>query len=146
MPAEVNISVGSLRGTSGLEATTSCSLRRKYSRKLVRISFAEVMTRKPLRAEVGRERSKRPTNPGKRFYPQALDVSSTEASRPLTSTSRGLHPRAASDHLDSVPMTRHPPRDPVVEADLAAAAAHHQAGRLAQAEAGYRGLLSRSPK
>src|SRR4051794_13574434 len=40
MPALVNIKVGSLCGTSGEEATISCPCRRKYSRKVVRISLA----------------------------------------------------------------------------------------------------------
>src|SRR5665647_387386 len=39
MPALVNISVGSLRGTSGLEATSWWPFRSKYERKLDRISF-----------------------------------------------------------------------------------------------------------
>src|SRR6218665_1700658 len=38
MPEFVNISVGSLRGTSGLEATTVCPLDAKKSRKDLRIS------------------------------------------------------------------------------------------------------------
>ena len=38
MPEFVNISVGSLPGTSGLDATTVCPLEAKKSRKVVRIS------------------------------------------------------------------------------------------------------------
>src|SRR6185503_7616675 len=43
MPALVNSSVGSLRGTSGLDATTSWPLRRKKSRKLARMSLPVLM-------------------------------------------------------------------------------------------------------
>src|SRR5262249_42086734 len=39
MPALVNISVGSCRGTSGLEGTTSCSFLAKKSRKAARMSL-----------------------------------------------------------------------------------------------------------
>ena len=38
MPELVNISVGSLPGTSGLEATTVCPLDAKKSRKVLRMS------------------------------------------------------------------------------------------------------------
>jgi hypothetical protein len=40
MPELVNISVGSLAGTSGLEATTVCPFDSKNFRKVVRISEA----------------------------------------------------------------------------------------------------------
>src|SRR5690606_25130261 len=43
MPALVNISVGSLRGTSGLDATASWPLRAKKSTKLERRSFTLVI-------------------------------------------------------------------------------------------------------
>jgi hypothetical protein len=43
MPEFVNISVGSLRGTSGEDATASCPLRTKKSRKVERMSARLVM-------------------------------------------------------------------------------------------------------
>jgi hypothetical protein len=45
IPALVNISVGSWRGTSGLEATTSWSFLAKKSRKAARMSFVLVWPR-----------------------------------------------------------------------------------------------------
>src|SRR6478752_4403622 len=44
MPALVNINVGSLRGTSGLDATTSWPFLRKYLRKALRISLTPVIS------------------------------------------------------------------------------------------------------
>jgi hypothetical protein len=44
MPELANISVGSLRGTSGLDATAVWPLRAKKSRKVRRISLAVIMT------------------------------------------------------------------------------------------------------
>jgi hypothetical protein len=43
MPALVNMSVGSLRGTSGLDGTTSCPSRLKNSRKVDLISLTPLM-------------------------------------------------------------------------------------------------------
>src|SRR5689334_11289848 len=43
MPAEVNIKVGSLRGTSEEEATTACSFLAKKSRKVARTWLTLVM-------------------------------------------------------------------------------------------------------
>ena len=45
MPALVNINVGSLRGTSGLEATTSWPFLRKYSRNVRRMSLTLAIMR-----------------------------------------------------------------------------------------------------
>ena len=41
MPELVNISVGSLPGTSGLEATTVCPLSAKKSKKVLRMSATD---------------------------------------------------------------------------------------------------------
>ena len=43
MPELVNISVGSLPGTSGLESTTVCPLLAKKSRKVLRMSATEMV-------------------------------------------------------------------------------------------------------
>src|SRR5271167_1531235 len=48
MPALVNIKVGSLRGTSGDDGTTSCPSRAKKSRKLDRMSLTPLMCRNSL--------------------------------------------------------------------------------------------------
>jgi hypothetical protein len=45
MPELVNISVGSLRGTSGEEGTTAWPWRAKKSRKVERMSASEVIAR-----------------------------------------------------------------------------------------------------
>ena len=42
MPELVNIKVGSLPGTRGLEATTVCPLDSKKSKKVLRISATEI--------------------------------------------------------------------------------------------------------
>ena len=42
MPELVNIKVGSLPGTKGLEATTVCPLDAKKSKKVLRISATEI--------------------------------------------------------------------------------------------------------
>src|ERR1700694_5090525 len=51
MPALVNINVGSLRGTSGDDGTTSCPSRAKKSRKLDRISLTPLICRNSLMAQ-----------------------------------------------------------------------------------------------
>src|SRR4029077_15687728 len=45
IPALVNSKVGSLRGTSGLDGTTSWPCRWKYARKAARMSLAVCMTK-----------------------------------------------------------------------------------------------------
>src|SRR6478609_4314532 len=60
MPALVNISVGSLRGTSGEDATAVWPLRTKKSRKLLRISLTPLI-RLPLAAPPPGSKAKSPS-------------------------------------------------------------------------------------
>src|SRR6185295_11349612 len=88
MPALVNIRVGSLRGTSGLEATTSWPSRRKNSRNVRLMSLALAIVLNRCRA------------PG--YLPRCINAADPVAkSAVLQCTSGGVHamlsPRAMSN-------------------------------------------------